>query len=141
MIRLFLDVNVILDYSLKRPECYKNSKIILQYIIEGRYRGVVSPVVIHIASHILKKHLGSEKTKIIILALLNDVRVIETPHEVIEQVMNSDWNDIEDAIQYYTALYHKVDFIISRDSGMIKKAMPSLPVIHPLDFLNTENLI
>lgn len=134
---LFLDVNIILDYALKRPKWYGLSKSILQKIVEGTYSGTVSPVVVHIASYILKKHLGPDKTKKIMLALLNDVMVIDTPHEVILQAMSSDWPDIEDAIQYFTALHHRVDLIVSRDEGLIKKAMPALPVLHPEDFVKT----
>lgn len=132
---LFLDVNIILDYALKRPKWYGLSKSVLQKIVEGTYSGTVSPVAVHIASYILKKHLGPDKTKKIMLALLNDVMVIDTPHKVILQAMSSDWPDIEDAIQYFTALHHRVDLIVSRDEGLIKKAMPALPVLHPQDFV------
>jgi predicted nucleic acid-binding protein len=135
--RLFLDANVILDYALKRPKWYRASKSILEKVAEGEYEGTVSPVAVHIVSYILGKHLGSENTKKIMLALLNDVMVIDTPHKVILQAMSADWPDIEDSIQYFTALHHRVDLIVSRDEGLIKKAMPALPVIHPEDFVKT----
>lgn len=135
--RLFLDANVILDYTLKRPKWHRASKFILEKVVEGEYKGAVSPVVVHIVSYILGKHLGPERTKKIMLALLNDVKVIDTPHKVILQAMSSDWPDIEDSIQYFTALHHRVDLIVSRDEGFIKKAMPALPVVHPEDFVKT----
>ncbi|MGV3599860.1 MAG: hypothetical protein ACO1N1_01590 [Dyadobacter fermentans] len=46
-------------------------------------------------------------------------------------------NDIEDALQYYTALHHKIDFFISRDRDFQESALTLLPVSSPSDFLKT----
>lgn len=43
--------------------------------------------------------------------------------------------DIEDALQYYTALHHKIDYFISCDKQLKKAAIPSLPVYLPEEFL------
>jgi len=44
--------------------------------------------------------------------------------------------DIEDALQYYTALHHKIDFFITEDKDLQKSAIPNLPVYSSQDFLN-----
>lgn len=135
--KLFFDANVILDYTLKRQEGYQPAKDILESIIQGEHRGFTSPVVIHIVGHILKKIIGASTANKLILALLNDIQVIDTNHEIIVQAMSAGWNDIEDALQYYTALHHKVDILLSRDEILIKKAVPSLPVYQPEEFVKT----
>lgn len=48
-------------------------------------------------------------------------------------------NDIEDAMLYYTALYHKLDFVISSDQAFQAAALPSLPVISPKGFILLVN--
>ncbi|GEP93851.1 type II toxin-antitoxin system VapC family toxin [Chitinophaga cymbidii] len=133
--KLFLDANVIIDYILKRPEGYTSAKTIFESIVKGEHLAYTSPVVVHIVAHISKKILGAKQTRKIILALLNDVQVLDTHHDVIIQAMSAGWDDIEDALQYYTALYHKTDIFLSRDEGLIKKAIPSLPVYQPSVFI------
>jgi len=44
-------------------------------------------------------------------------------------------NDIEDALQYYTALDHQLDYFISRDKQLKKLASEELPVYAIQDFL------
>ncbi len=44
-------------------------------------------------------------------------------------------SDIEDALQYYTAMHHKLDYFISRDKGLKKAAIPVLPVCSPEEFI------
>lgn len=137
-LKVFLDVNIILDYILKRPEGYESSKKILEKIIAKEIEGYTSSVAIHIVGHILKKHIKIILAKKIILALLNDIQIINPPREILVQAMSSKWSDLEDAIQYYTALHHKIDVLISRDRDFIKKTTPSLPILMPKQLL--ENL-
>lgn len=54
---------------------------------------------------------------------------------------NSQMTDIEDALQYYTAMHHKMDYFISMDKNLIKSAMPNLPVYTPENFLKEFPLI
>jgi len=135
--KLFIDVNIILDYTLQRKKWNNNARKIFVSIVEGKFEAIISAVTVHISSHILKKHLGADTAKQIILALINDVEVVSTPHEVVIQAMSSDWTDIEDAIQYYTALHHRADLFITRDGGLLNKSTPSLPVINPNTFTQT----
>ncbi|GAA0537393.1 type II toxin-antitoxin system VapC family toxin [Chitinophaga japonensis] len=132
--KLFLDANVILDYILKRPEGYQPAKVIFESIVRGEHQAFTSPVIIHIVAHILKKILSPLQTQKLVLALLNDVRVLDTSHDVIVQAMSAGWSDIEDALQYYTALHYKTEIFISRDEGLLKKALPTLPVYSPAAF-------
>lgn len=135
--KIFLDVNIILDYTLKRPEGYNAAKKILEKITTGEYEGYTSSVAIHIVGHVLKKYLKTALAKKMILALLNDLHIINPPREILVQAMSSQWNDLEDAIQYYTALHHHIDILITRDKDFIKKALPSLPILLPERFLES----
>ena len=76
-----------------------------------------------------------EMSKEILLTLLNDVKVIDINHEQVVMALHSKIDDAEYAIQYYTALHHKVDFFISGDKKMKRLTMPHLPVY------NVESLL
>jgi hypothetical protein len=48
-------------------------------------------------------------------------------------------DDIENAMQYFTAVHHKLDYFLTRDKQLGKMAMPALPVYTPEDFLKKLN--
>ena len=49
---------------------------------------------------------------------------------------NSNFTDVEDAIQYFTALEHeKIDYFITRNTKDFRMAEPHLPVLSPSQFL------
>jgi predicted nucleic acid-binding protein len=69
------------------------------------------------------------------LLLLSDVRIIDANQEVVNLALTSQIDDIEDALQYYTALHHKIDFFVSRDRKFQEQALTMLPVHNLPEFL------
>lgn len=132
--KVFLDANVILDFTLKR-ESYPAAKQLMEKIVAGEIYGYISPSIVHISGYWLSKAYGTSKAKELLLTLMADIKVIEIPHEVALLALNSKITDIEDALQYYTALHHQLDAFISRDKNLQKAAIPSLPIYSPEAFL------
>lgn len=133
--KVFLDANVLLDFTLKRDN-YDTAKQIIQLVVNGELQGFITPSIVHITSYWLTKAYGTEKAKQILLQLLTDIQVIDCNHAVAINALNSKMGDIEDALQYYTALHHKIDFFISEDKNLRKSAIPNLPVYSAKDFLS-----
>ena len=132
--KVFLDANILLDFTLKR-DSYNVSKQIIELAIEGKVQAYITPSIVHIVGYWLTKAYGSLKAKELILSLLADVTVIDINHEITLNAVYSKINDIEDALQYYAAIHHKLDCFITRDKLLRKIAMPSLPVYTPEEFL------
>ncbi len=133
-----LDVNVLLDFMLKREQ-YEKSKQIMNLIVEDQLKGYITPSIVHIAAYWLAKGYGAAKAKMLLLALLDHVQVIDLDHETSLHALHSRMNDIEDALQYYTAMHHKIDLFISCDKAFRKDAIPALPVYTPDEFLKRFN--
>ncbi|MES2111073.1 MAG: PIN domain-containing protein [Bacteroidota bacterium] len=133
-VKAFLDANVILDLFLQRDD-FANSEMIVELIINGHVKGYVTSSVVHIVGYWTTKYLNSSTAKEMLLRLLTDVTVIDIHHEVVLQALHSAVDDIEDGLQYYTALYHNLDYFITRDKVLLKQGIPSLPIISPGDFL------
>ena len=133
--RIILDANIILDLALQRTGDNEDLKMIYSAIVEGKFTCYTTTSIIHICGYWLKKAFDAEQAKKIILSLLNHVTVIDATHDVIVDALHSNMTDIEDAIQYYTALSHQVDFFISRDARFVKSARHDLPVYKPSDFI------
>jgi predicted nucleic acid-binding protein len=136
--KAFVDANILLDLTLKRAD-YGVAKEIMTLAIEGRIQLYVSPSIIHIVGHWLTKAYNQAKAKEILISLLNDVVCIDISHELVITSLHSSIRDIEDAMQYYTALHYQIDYFISRDKQLKKDAISILPIYTPEEFLKEIN--
>ena len=132
--KIFLDANVLLDLTLKR-EFYQEAKQLMEIVIDNRAKAVVTPSIIHTVGYWLTKHYGEKQAKQLLLTLLNDISVIDISHEIVLTALHSKIDDIEDALQYYSAIHHKIDYFISRDKQLKKDSSPVLPVYTPTEFI------
>lgn len=137
--KVFLDANVLLDFLLKREQ-YNEARTLFQQITEHNIQGYISPSILHILGYWLSKAYGNETTKSLLLSLLTDISVIDCTHTIAEMALNSKINDIEDALQYYTAIEHNLDYFISGDKQLKKSAIRSLPVYNLKEFLALNKL-
>ncbi len=134
--KILLDANVLIDFLLERSG-FEVSERLLKVILYHPYKVFVTPAIIHITSYWVKKSLGTANTKALLLELLKDIKTIDCDHKTAVLAINSAMDDVEDALQYYTALYHKLDYLITQDKQFQKQAIPSLPIYSPQEFLKT----
>jgi predicted nucleic acid-binding protein len=132
--KLFLDANILLDFTLRRSD-YETSRVLIEMSVGGRIQAFITPSIVHIVGYWLNKAYGNLKAKELLLAFLADVQVIDIQHEITLHALHSKMNDIEDALQYYTAMHHKLDYFITRDKSLKKAAIPGLPVCSPEEFI------
>jgi len=135
--RIFIDANVILDFTLKRDN-YQKARQLFTLILDQKISAYITPSILHIAGYWLTKAYNPVKAKDILLELLSEITVIDGPHEVMLGALHSRMTDIEDALQYYTALHHQMDCFISGDKMLKKMAIASLPVCSIDEFLQEQ---
>ena len=123
------------DFLLQRKG-FEPSESIFEKIVSNELKAYTTPAIIHIISYYLKKVHPTDIVKALVLNLLKKVQVIDCDHETAISAVSSQMTDIEDALQYYTAIHHKVSYFISLDKSLIKSAIPVLPVYTPENFLN-----
>lgn len=132
--KIFLDANIILDFTLKR-ENYPTAKKLIELIVDGRISAFISPSIIQISGYWLTKAYGLSKSRQLLKALIQDLKVIDISHEYAELALHSTIDDAEDAIQYYTALFHRLDFFVSNDRKLKKQNLGSLPILNYLELI------
>lgn len=125
--KVFADANLLLDFTLQRAN-FADASAIIQHAIDGTIQLFITTAVLYITSYYTSQAYTKEQTKQIILTLLNDVQVIDCDHATVISALNGNIDDTEDALQYYTALKHNIDFLISNDKKLKKAAIPQLPV-------------
>ena len=135
--RVFLDASILLDFTLKRAAC-ESARRLVEWAIEGRIEVYVTPAVIQETTRWLKKVYGAKRAKEVMLALLAEVLVIDGGHAVAVGALHSDMSDMDEALSYYTALHHKMDYFITRDKDLLLAAIPVLPVCTPEEFIKSN---
>lgn len=133
--KIFLDANLLLDLTLKRDQ-YEEAKAIFDLVNNNNVQAFTTSSVIHITGYYLTKFYGSDKAKTLLLAILANVRLIDISHEIAVIALSSNLSDIEDSLQYYTAIHHKLHYFISGDKKLKKDSSPILLVVTPQEFLN-----
>ena len=134
---LFVDSDVILDVLEKRERFYEYSAQILSLGDEKKAKLVTTSLAFANIYYVLRKHLGIEKAKESLRKLRIIVDVISVNAKEVDLALNSELSDFEDALQYFTALDGKMEFIITRNVRDYKN--PKLIVQTPQQYIEGLN--
>ncbi len=127
------DINFILDIFLKREPFYNPSARLFALIEEKKLLGFLSAQSFPILFYLLSKEVKREKA----LRVLEKLQMVFSIAAVDEKVaglsLASDFKDFEDAVQYYSALQVRADYVITRNKRDYKA--DRIPVMTPEEFL------
>lgn len=131
--KAFLDTNVLLDLLVVRDDerFMEDAATLLQLGKDGFIELYMSALSIPTIAYILKGHTNLQKRRII-KELLSMIRVLPSTGEHISDIIDSRIGDIEDALQFQSALEGDCDLIVSRDRDL---RSGSLPVFTPEELL------
>ncbi len=137
MQKIFLDTNIVIDFLGEREGFYKPAAKIMTLADQKKIKILTSPSSISNIYYLLSKY---ENTKIALdkirkFKVLCSISMMDD--EVVEKAINSDFKDLEDAMQYFSALASNCDLIVTRNEKDFKNAM--IPVINGESYLQTLN--
>ena len=132
---VMIDLNVILDVLQKRDPFYEASASLLSAVETGRIQGYMAAHSITTLFYLIQKGKSPAEARATITNLLQFLKIAPIDQTTIEQSLNLDYRDFEDAVQMMSAVQCRVDYLITRN---IKDYQPALlPVIQPVDVLGT----
>jgi len=123
MNKVFIDSDIILDLLMEREPYYLSAAKLFTLIEKGTIKAFVSPLIFSNLFYILRKITSKERAKNSLRKLKFLVNILDVNEYIIELSLESDFNDFEDAIQYYTALENKIDCLITRNKKDYKKSL------------------
>ncbi|MGB8214338.1 MAG: PIN domain-containing protein [Anaerolineales bacterium] len=132
---VLIDLNIILDVLQKREQFYEPSARLLAAVELGKVRGLVAAHSITTLFYLIRKDQSAAEARATITNLLQFIEIAPLDHSTIEQALNLDYRDFEDAVQMISAVQCKVDYLITRNEKDYQPAL--LPVLQPVDFLAT----
>ena len=132
--KIYFDINVLLDLTLQRSN-FNEVELIINDIENGFKKGFLTGATIHTLSYFLAKEYEQNKVKELLLNLLSIMTVIDPPENIIKKALHTNFKDIEDALQVYTALHFNMDIFITSDKKLKKETSTILPILSPSDYI------
>jgi len=134
--RVFLHVNVLVDFFDAYREHHDEAKQLMQKIEDEVVAGFVSESVINTTVYIIQKGFTPKDLRKTIDELVAMLVVLPCTNKTIHTAYMLPTNDLEDAVLYQIALENKLDFFITFDKAAYKKLTSvMLPVITAKEFL------
>jgi predicted nucleic acid-binding protein len=133
--KILIDINIILDVLQKREPFYKTSVRLLALVETGQVQGYLAAHSLTTLFSLIRKDKSAADARATLTNLLQFNRVAPVDQTTIEQALNLDYRDYEDAVQMISALQIKADHLITHNIRDYQPAL--LSVLQPIDFLAT----
>lgn len=133
MEHVFVDTNIVIDLLQKREIFYKEAQELFTKADRKKLKLYISALTFANTYYILSKYYSSNEAKKILSKFKVLVEVLPTTDKIIDLSLASDFNDFEDAIQFYTALESNLHVIITRNKKDFKNNL--IPVFSAKEFL------
>ncbi len=127
---IFVDTDVILDFLIVREPFSEHAILLFNKADKGEIRFFLSATSVTNLYYILRRAASHWKVIAGLKQLVSLGKVLEVNQDVMEQSLNSNFSDFEDAIQYYCAKQKpEITHIVTRNVKHYKGA--SLIVMTP----------
>ncbi|MCB0745598.1 MAG: PIN domain-containing protein [Ignavibacteriae bacterium] len=133
MKNIFIDSDIILDLLAKREPHYIFAAKLFTLIDQRKFIGFTSPIVFANLHYLLKKNNSNSFALKSLRKLKTLINILPVDERVIEQALNSNFTDFEDAIQYFTAVNNGITTLLTRNKVDFKKS--KIPVATAEEFL------
>jgi len=133
MTKVFIDTDVCLDLLSGRKPFNNAAEILFSLADIGKIKIYVSSLSFANIDYVLRSRYSTAHSRKIIGQFKTIVNVLSVDSKTIDLAVASDFNDFEDAIQYYCAIENNLTTIVTRNIKDYKKA--TIKVLTPDTFI------
>jgi predicted nucleic acid-binding protein len=132
--RIFLDANVLVTVLCNEYPRFTACARVLSLADDPRFEVYTSPLCLAIGAYFAEKKSGRKKAREKVALLAEKLRITAMDTQAVQLAMaNPKVSDLEDGMQYYSAVAAKCGHIITYDRKDFHFA--EVPVLEPEDFL------
>lgn len=135
--RLFFDTNVLLDHLLDRAPFADDATELWSMAERHEVSGCISAVSFNFVYYIVRHHAGERAARRAINGLRDVFEINEVDAQIINQAIDSDFADFEDAIQHACAVRAGATHLVTRDLSGFRRS--EVPVVAPDSYLSTRS--
>lgn len=122
MKKIFIDSDIILDVLSQREPHYLSAAPLFALVETGEIRAFTSPLVFSNLSYILRRAEPRQDSMNHLRKIRLLLHVYPIDEKIIDLALSSDFEDFEDAIQYYTAVENNSDCFVTRNKKDFRKS-------------------
>lgn len=131
--RVFVDTNLLLDVLARREPFYTTAARVWTMAETGACEVLVSAISFNNVFCIVRKARDTTTARRA-LVLLRDVFASVAPDQrILNQAIDSDIPDFKDAVQLYSAIHARADYLLTRNVRDFPSGI--LPILTPEEFL------
>lgn len=131
--RVFLDTNIMLDLLGERDPFYKSIAQLATLADQKKLQLVVSPISFETVNYFLSKYYGVFIAKEKLRKFKVHCEISKVDETIVEKGLNSDFEDFEDSLHYFSALDSDCEIIITRNPKDFKNSL--LPIMSAEEFI------
>jgi predicted nucleic acid-binding protein len=132
--KVFVDTDIIYDLLAKRDPFYSAAARLFTLADEGKVQIFISALSLANIHYLVSKQQSESQAKQILRKFKVLVHITPLTEKIIDLALNSEFEDFEDAIQYFSTLQNDIEILLTRNLKDYKKAQIS--VLTAQDFIN-----
>ena len=134
MDKVLIDTDVLMDFFFERKPFAKYSTELLNLCAEDQIKGFTTPVIISNVYYLLRKTAKHNQIVEKLKQLLTIVNIVNMDKIVVQDALNSEFKDFEDALQNFSAVENGgIKIILTRNLKDFKTS--KLAVLTPETYL------
>lgn len=131
---ILFDINVILDSFLDRKPYGKEATLLINAVEESIINGFLSADSITTLFYLIQKVKNKQQAKQNINLLLELFEIAPVNRSIIQEAIDINFNDFEDAVVYQSAFFSNCDAIVTNNTKDYKKS--KISIYNPKELLN-----
>jgi predicted nucleic acid-binding protein len=135
MKQILLDTNIALDLLARRIPFYNDAAALFTLADKKIISLSISALSLANIHYVITKLKPEQETRKILRNLVILLQVLSLDDKILDLALNSDFNDFEDAIQYFTAIENDQDLIVTRNMSGFRKS--KIPVMTAREFMES----
>jgi predicted nucleic acid-binding protein len=135
-VKVFVDSDIVLDLLAKREPFYQPAAELFSKAEKGEVEIYLSPLIFSNLFYILRKMTTRPKAGETLKKLRSLIHILPIDDKIIDQALHSEFPDLEDAIQYFTALDNNISILITRNKRDYK--LSAISVNTAAEFLDSR---
>ena len=130
---VLVDTNVLLDVMAKRQPFYPASAKIWALAESGRIAARISAISFNNTYYVVERLSDTRKAREAVQLLRDEFETVALTPQIVNQAIDSEISDFEDAIQFYSAIHASASVLITRNCDDFPKDV--LGIQTPDEFL------
>ena len=133
MKRIFIDTNILVDLVFEQKGFYQDARRLFNLCKERRITPYISSISVAIINYLLLKKYNEEKVKELLEIIYKLTEILPFHKRIISLAHYSNFKDLEDGFQYFTAKENNIKVIITRNEKDFE--VNDVSVVSPKQFL------